>query len=745
MKIGYIGTYPPRKCGIATFTNNLAKAISFNIDEKPMTEKTVILAMTDEESVYQYPSEVDFIIRENNQGDYVKAAEYLNYNEIDLCILEHEFGIFGGNSGLYILPLINRLRIPLIVTFHTVLKDPSYMQKLITREITAKAYKVIVMSQRAVDFLKEYYGLDGSKITIIEHGVPKKRESDTMKVKKKFNLTGKRLLFTFGLLSRNKGIETVIKALPEVVKKHSNVIYLVLGNTHPSVFKSSGEEYREYLIRLIDELELQEHVVFHKAFVTDDNLMEFLSASDIYITPYLNEAQITSGTLSYAIGAGTAVASTPYWHAQELLSNYRGVLFDFNDSEKLSSIIIELLDDKRKLMEMKLNALKYGKNLFWNDIGKSYLDVCNEAVNNFKKIQFEPEHIIDASLLPEFSLSHILRLTDDTGIVQHAKYGIPNLKEGYCLDDNARALLMTLLTYELKKDKAALELIPVYLSYIIYMQREDGMFRNGLSFNRMYLDEIGSEDSFGRTIWALGYLIYKAPNDSYRQIGLDILKKSYPNIPQILDIRGIANIIIGLSYYLKREKTDQDVRNTLANLCEVLLQKYKNSTSIGWHWFEDIMTYDNALIPYSLFLAAGVLRNTKLLVVAIESSEFLESVTMNRGYLNPVGNQGWFIKGKPCPKYAQQSTDVSAMVMMLYEAYKITKDKEYLRKMFKSFNWFLGSNVLHIPVYDYESCGCNDGLEEYGINRNQGAESTISYLLSYLTVLDALKIEHEYS
>src|SRR6056297_600695 len=515
MKLVFISTYPPRECGIGTFTNNLFKSMTINdhiIDKK----ESYIIALNDNELTYQYPEEVKFRIRQEHQRDYLKASKFINLSSAEICILQHEFGIFGGQSGMYILPLLHRIEIPLVVTLHTVLKTPSYNEKAVLQEICKMANKIVVMSHKAIEFLVNIYDVPAEKIALIEHGVPD-IYFNPEKSKKELKIENKKVMLTFGFVGRNKGIETVITTLPKVVEKHPDVIYIVLGKTHPNVLRQSGEEYRIFLMRLVKNLNLEKHVIFLNNFVDEQQLFKYLYASDLYITPYLNEAQITSGTLSYAVGIGSAVVSTPYWHASELLADGRGKLFDFNDIKGLTSLLINLFDHPKVLHKMKKKALEFGRKITWPKTGERYYilakNILKEEIKKVRKQ--EPE--IDLLILPEFSLAHITRLTDDTGIIQHAKFGIPNLKEGYCLDDNARALLMALMAYKQKKNSRALELIPIYLSYIHYMQNADGSFKNFLSFSRQFLDEKGSEDSFDRTIWALGYLMAHAPNDAYFQ------------------------------------------------------------------------------------------------------------------------------------------------------------------------------------------------------------------------------------
>jgi len=567
MKLALIGTYPPRECGIGTFTKNLFDSIVANTEKEGSEHEGFVVALNDNNLTYEYPEEVKLTIRQEQQEEYLKAVKFINLSGIDLCILEHEFGIFGGQSGVYILPLLHRLEVPIIVTLHTILKNPSYNEKAILMEICKMAHKIVVMSHKAIEFLINIYKVPENKIVFIEHGVPDIR-FDQASSKKEFKLEAKKVLLTFGFIGRNKGIETVIKALPKVVKKHPDVIYVVLGKTHPNVLRHSGEEYRIFLTRLVKSLQLENNVVFLNKFVDEQYLFKYLCAADIYITPYLNEAQITSGTLSYAVGVGSAVISTPYWHAEELLSEGRGRLFDFNDSDSLTSTLTELLDNPAELNELKRKANDYGRKITWPKIGQKYVKLIKNILKNELTVIVKKDTELDLLILPEFSLAHIKRLTDDTGIIQHAKFGIPNLKEGYCLDDNARALLMVLMAYRQKKDLSALELSPIYLSYIHYMQNADGTFRNFLSFSRNFLDEVGSEDSFGRTIWALGYLLGNAPNDAYYQTGKLILFNASPNFEKLKSIRSIANTMIGISYYVKSNPSDDSMTERLRNLAQ---------------------------------------------------------------------------------------------------------------------------------------------------------------------------------
>ena len=440
------------------------------------------------------------------------------------------------------------------------------------------------------------------------------------------------------------------------------------------------------------------------------------------------------------------MVSTPYWHATELLADKRGRLFDFKDAESLADNVIDLLDNEETMSEIKQNAYEYGLHLRWPVVGAEYIKVAQEASSRHDfRDKILRNSIVDPEIMPTFNLAHVIRLTDDTGIVQHAKYGIPNLKEGYCLDDNARALIMALMAYQRNKSPEAFELLPVYLSYIHYMQTDDGNFRNFLSFDRRYLDEVGSEDSFGRTIWALGYLIGCAQHNSYREFAMELFQRSYPHFKKLEHLRGMANTVIGISLYLKAIPTDEGMMAELIRLTTPLIEAYENTSSPEWNWFEEKMTYDNAILPLALLHSYEITSNEKVKRIALESMAFLDKLTLSNGYLSPIGNDGWYYRGGTFPTFDQQAIETMAMVLMHFQAYETMRKPEYIEKMFLSYKWFLGENTLRAPLYDHETKGCCDGLMPTGINRNQGAESTLAYMLSHLTVLKAFELEYEYN
>jgi glycosyltransferase involved in cell wall biosynthesis len=736
MKITLISTYVPRRCGIATFAKNLSDSLESN---KGLGEKTEVdmIAIDDITNGYSYDDNIIFSIRQEHLQDYIDAANIINDNGTDACILQHEYGIYGGESGIYVLTLLHHLKKPAIVTVHTVLKKPAFIQKLIIQEIAKSAFRIAAMSKMAVEFLKTIYEIPAEKIILIEHGVPDS-VGDAKSVKEELAGFGhRRILFTFGLLSKNKGIETVIRSLPDVIVNHPDLLYIVLGNTHPAVLRHAGEEYRESLINLAEKLGVSEHLLFINRFVSDEELFTFLKNIDIYITPYLNEDQITSGTLTYAIGAGAASVSTPYWHAKELLDNGRGRLFPFKDVAALSNILNELLDDPSMLNGISKNALRYAQYLKWPNIGARYVELAEAAIKDQQCRKFR-DTALNGKNIPLFNLAHIKRLTDGTGILQHAKYGIPNLHEGYCLDDNARALLMTLMCFQQYRSKDALELMPVYMSYIHYMQREDGWFRNFLHFNRSFLDETGSEDAFGRAIWAICCLIHNAPNNSYREFAHEMFHRSAPVFKLLTHLRGIANTVTGISYYIKSYPSDEGMINSLHELTERLMNALEVNSTDRWIWFEDKMTYDNGILPLALLHSYEITGNLKVKKAALRSVEFLKERTMHKDYFVPVGNNGWHCRDDSTTAvFDQQAIEAMAMVLMFEQAFNVTNDRRFLNDMNTCFQWFLGYNELHIPLYDHETHGCADGLHCNGINRNQGAESTLAYLISALSVTAA--------
>lgn len=731
MKIAYLSTYQPRECGLATFNANLIKAIDHHI---PFTQGSFVIALNDANE-YNYNQNVRYTIRQDNIEDYEEAASLINQSGADICCIQHEFGIYGGESGAYLLSLTKSLTIPFVVIFHTVLEQPDATKSMIVKTLAKKAERVVVMSRKAVQLLSQIYGIARSKIQVIPHGVPDLSPQDRTFLIEDSQLRGKKILLTFGLISPNKGLETVIEALPDLCIAHPDIVYIVLGKTHPSVERLHGQAYRDSLQQLARQLNVDKHLLFISDFVSEKELYSYLTTCDLYITPYLHEEQITSGTLSYAVGAGAAVLSTPYWHAKELLEGGRGRFFDFKNAKQLAELATELLSHPRQTNEIKDRAYAHGLTLRWPVIGHAYAELFYSCVKNNKLLSNKSRNIEEVVEIPHPDFKHLLRLTDDTGILQHCRYGIPNRKEGYCLDDNARALIAVLMAGKTLEKQEMNRLAATYLAFIQYMQRPDGNFHNFLDYSRQYLDPVGSEDSFGRTIWALGLLMsYRDIHPSFKALAFELFSNAVPHFHKLTHLRGVANTLIGISYFRTAYPQQYHIMEESNRQVNLLKKAYHDTSDGEWHWFEDTLTYDNGILPLSLLHACESGSDEESRYIALEAIDFLHKKTMNRGYLTPVGNKGWYKKGADKPLYDQQAIDAMAMVLLYSKAHRVTGSKIYQDHMMIAFRWFLGMNSMGIPLYDSETGGCYDGLSESGTNLNQGAESTLAYFISYSTV-----------
>ncbi|MBK9013980.1 MAG: glycosyltransferase family 4 protein [Saprospiraceae bacterium] len=739
MKLAYVATYPPRACGIGTFTQNLIKAVCANDGGAKLSNSTRVFAMTDGNEAGAYPSAVSFCIEDQNQGSYLAAAALLNESDVDLVVLQHEYGIFGGQDGAYVLTLLDELQKPAVATFHTVLKDPSRSQEFVLHSIASKVGKVVVMSHLAKQLLQEVYKVPKDKIAIIEHGVPECKTASRLELRSKLGFEGRRILFTFGLIGRSKGLETVINALPAIVAVRPETLYVVLGKTHPGIVRESGEEYREYLLDLAQQKGVADNLLFVNEFAEESVLWEYLRACDIYLTPYLNEAQITSGTLSYAIGAGAAVVSTPYWHAQELLKDGRGQFFDFRNDETLAEILLDLFGNDEKLENMRSLAAQYGKNLKWSLIGKQYLKLFQQMVRE-KKIVLA-KNLKDIANLPPINFKHLQTMTDDTGILQHAKYSLPNRNEGYCLDDNARALIAVLSGRKQHPNIWLDQAAGTYLSFIYHCQNEDGQFKNFMGYDRQFLESVGSEDAFGRGICAVGYAIENPLNGGFYSLAMEIFKRALPHCSQLQSLRAIAFSILGISSYLKKNSSDENMLNLLHLLRSKLCYGFEAHSTEDWHWFEPYMTYCNAILPLALFHSLEYLPDTAVLETAMQSTRFLEKTSLSEGFCRPVGCNNFYQKGSECAVFDQQPMDVLSNVLLFPQAYKVTGKQEFFEKALLCNAWFYGKNELRLSLYDAETGGCCDGLTATGVNQNQGAESTLAYLLCSLAV-EAAQAKH---
>ncbi|MBU0630618.1 MAG: glycosyltransferase [Candidatus Margulisbacteria bacterium] len=737
LNIAFVGNYSPRICGIATFTTDLCEATAKQLGRK---SNVFTVAVNDTDQGYPYPRRVEFTLQRNQQSDYYEAANFINSSNADVVCVQHEYGIYGGWDGVYILSLISSLSVPVVVVLHTVLKNPTPNQKKIIQEMAQRANKLVVMSELAVTLLQEVYAVPAEKIKMVYHGTPDFTSLDNSHYKKRFRVEGNQTLLTFGLLSPNKGIETVIKALPKLVKDFPRLIYIVLGKTHPNVLKEYGEKYRAGLVALVDELGLNEHVIFDDRFVSLEELYAWLMAADIYITPYLNEAQIVSGTLSYAIGAGNAIISTPYWYAKEMLSENRGQLINFGDSEALSSSLRDLLGDKKKLKSMRDKSYKFGRQMRWEKVSEKYLEVFRQAKSGGVKRSLVLKTPALLMREPAFDLAHLKRLTDGTGLIQHAKYIVPDRHTGYCLDDNSRALMLCAWAFFLLQSEDARALIPTYFSFTHFLQNPDGNFHNFIDYQRRFLDETGSDDAFGRALWALGFIIWRPPRNAYRSLACECFHKALPQV-RGLNLRGKALAMLGMTSYLRCYQGDESVTALLRECADHLLAVHQDVSDDNWRWFEDIICYDNGIMPMALFQTYSILHEEKYLRVARETLDFLEKVTSNNGRLSLVGSRGWYKKGGERGQYDQQPIDATAMVLAYQSAYRVTRETAYLKKMRWAFGWFLGENDMGMSLYDHETKGCADGLLPEGVSLNQGGESTVSFLMALLAMIEEYELE----
>jgi len=729
MKIVVVGNYPPRKCGIATFTENLVNAILLGNQKKKDIIQIEVIAMNDPNKHYDYPGIVKRIINENDIKSYLKAADYINESGVTLCLLQHEYGIFGGNSGILLLGLVKALKIPLVSTFHTVLEHPNFHQREVLKSIAAHSSKIVVMCNKAVSMLEDVFDVDAKKINVIEHGVPDFEELLKPEPIKPEKWVNRKVIITFGLLNRNKGIETVIQALPMVVKKHPEVVYVVLGKTHPNVVKEHGEEYRESLTKITKQLNLENHVEFLNQYVSEKDLAATLSLADIYITPYLNKEQITSGTLSYAMGAGLAVVSTPYWHAEEALSDGLGRFFDFHDYRQLASELNSLLDDEDSIKQLKERAKNYGRQSSWPLIGNRYrqllFNVTKNAIQYLQEIQSDPA-------IPGFSFKALERLTTEMGILQHAQGIVPFYKEGYSLDDNARAIMVSQMAFGRFHKEKYHDYLVRYLSFMLLMHKADGTVNNLLSYYNQQVNSKLSEDTFGRSVWALGYLIQTTNNDSIFRIAHGLFHSTIRNISHLNHSRGLTNTLFGLFHYIRKFPDQIEQIDNLTILADKLCQHYEAHSISRWNWFDPEITYDNGLLPAALYYAYQITHNSHYLAIANKATAFIEDICFDSNHLSLVGNKTWDGSTKHKSNIGQQPLDAAAMVILYDAQYKTLKEDRSVELLKKSFLWFFGENDLNIPLYDTQNKGVYDGMEEFEINLNQGAESNITYLMAWL-------------
>ncbi len=731
--IAFVGNHLPRQCGIATFTTDLANAVSRHVRDR---FRTFVVAMNDRPEGYDYSNQVRFQIDKEDLGDYIKAAEYLNSNRVNVVCLQHEFGIFGGDDGRNLLLMLRDMRPPLVTTLHTILENPTKGQRKVFEEIIERSSRLIVMSRKGEAFLKSVYGVPDDKIAFIHHGVPEIEFGSGEHYKANMGLRGRRMILTFGLLSPNKGIEYMIKALPPLVEKHPDVVFVLLGATHPHVKKTSGDEYRHSLQRLARSLGVEKHVIFQDRFVNLSELCDFLAAADIYVTPYLNREQITSGTLAYALGAGCGIVSTPYWYAEELLAEGRGTIVPFRDSGALTDAVMLWLDDMGELERVRSNAYDYTRQMLWKSVARQYVEIF-EKVAIHEPVTAKPrvlKRLATASKIPRPKLDHIVRLTDDTGIIQHAKFNVPDPLHGYSVDDAARGVLVMTKYNWLYDSELAVRLLSRYLTFMRYSQIDDGMFHNFVAYDRSFVDVIGSADTLGRSLWGLGYAVAYAP-DGYWQMAKEMFDLAVKNL-STQSVRGSAYAVLGLYFYTRKYPDAKIMTEWMKKLAEGLAAQYRSVASEGWSWFEEEISYDNALPSHAMFRAYSALGVREYLAIAKESLDFLIGICRQDKAYSLIGSKGWYVRGGKRAQFDQQPIDACSLVEATWTASRTTGEVAYLEEMMLAYEWFFGSNDMEMPVYDFHSGGCADGLTAEGTNKNRGAESTICYLLATLDMIE---------
>ncbi len=734
-RIAFLGGYLPRLCGIATFTHDLCEAVS----AWTPSAQCYAVVVNDRPEGYAYSSRVGFEIVEKELASYRRAADYLNFNNAEVLCVQHEFGIYGGPAGSHLLALLKEVRMPVVTTLHTILHDPNTAQRKVMDELGQRSDRLVVMAQKGLEILCETYAVRQAKVDVIPHGIPEIPFTDPSDSKAQFGVEDRVVLLTFGLLGPGKGIQHVIEALPEIVRTHPNVVYLVLGATHPHLVAREGESYRLSLERLAEDRGVREHVIFFNGFVSLDDLIQFIGATDIYLTPYLNEAQITSGTLAYVFGAGKAVVSTPYWHAQELLADGRGILVPFSDPGAIAKAVCEFLDDPQRMAKTRQTAYRLGRDMLWPAVAKRYLESFQHACSDRESaprtafanwtLASRPHE------LPLSRLDHIVRMSDGTGIFQHAIYNVPDFSHGYCTDDNARAFILCNLLDDLSGKPKGDDLEGLATSYLAFLaaalNRDTGRFRNFMSHGRRWLEEVGSEDSHGRALWALGTGAGRSRNEGRRRLSVQLFECGLTVVECFSSPRSWAFTLLGIHEYLREYPDVAAVKEARVFLTDRLLTRWEQCATDDWAWFETNITYDNARICQALLLSGQWMPSPQAREVALKSLRWLASLqTTQAGHFRPIGSNGFYTRGGTRADFDQQPVEAQAMVSACLEAFRMTQDPAWSREARRAFDWFLGRNDLGLPIYDSTTGGCGDGLHPDRVNQNQGAESSLAFHLS---------------
>jgi len=729
-RVAIVGNHLPRRCGIATFTHDLHRAIATT---RPDLD-TCVVAMTDPCGVYDYPKAVRYQIRDDINDDYTRAAQFLNAR-FDVVSLQHEYGIFGGEAGGKILELLSRLEIPVVTTLHTILPAPTPAQYAVMTEIIKASKTVVAMAEKGRELLQTVHGVAASKIEVIPHGILDFPFLESNRAKLKLGFSTKTVILTFGLLSSGKGIETVIDAMPEIVRSCPNALYVVLGATHPNLVRDHGEVYRESLMARVAELGMADHVIFFNQFVDQATLLDFISMCDVYVTPYLNEAQMTSGTLAYSFGLGKAVISTPYWHARELLADGRGILVPFGDAKAIGAEIAALLGDDVRRHAMRKRAYAASRSMTWAQTAKRYLSTFNavrEMSNADRSVSIARDRASPEVLaLPAMRTAHLFSMCDSTGLLQHAVHGVPDRSHGYCIDDNARALLLSCALGSLGEVRLPEAMSTRFAAFIQHAWNPDKQrFRNFMSYDRRWLEEVGSEDSHGRTLWALGECARKDINPSRRRWAKALLSTALPVVETFSSPRAWAFTLLGLNGYAAVPGIDVAVDRMRRVLADRLMALFAAQKRENWLWFEDVLAYDNARLPQALIETGLAINAPVYVAVGLQSLRWLMTVqTAPSRCFRPVGSDS-FGKRQQCPKaFDQQPVEATATISACLAAARAADAPIWLADAKRAFDWFLGVNDLQVPLIDLETGSCLDGLHPDRPNENRGAESVVSYLL----------------
>jgi len=713
-RICLLGNHAPRQCGIATFTDDLAEALS-----QGRPEAEVFVAAMNDGRAYAYPARVQLTIEQDDLDAYGAAADNLNAREIDVLSVQHEFGIFGGRAGSYLLTLLRRVRAPIVTTLHTVLEQFTAEQLAVVEELAALSAGIVVMSERAIRYLVAQ-GVPREKIAFIHHGVHVV-DADRNAEKARLGLSGRTLILTFGLLSPSKGIETAIRALPGVVRGFPHVTYLVLGATHPNVRAQQGEAYREQLMRLAADLGVAAHVRFDDKFVDRDELTRCLAAADIYLLPYLKQEQITSGTLAYAVGNGKAVVSTPFWHAEELLADERGILVPFHNATALGVVLRDLLGNPDRRAAMERRALAFGEQMHWPNVARSYADLFNAA-------QRVRPRTLPPVRLPALTLDHVAAMADGMGVFQHAVVAVPNLSEGYTTDDNARALHLAVLA---DQDPHATVIVRRTLSFLHHaLHPVTGRFRNFMAYDRRWLDEHGGENAQARAVRALVAAAQRLEG-ALGHTARELLRRSWPALEGFSHPRAQAIALIALAERASHQ-TPEPAWVTLADeYAGNLLRRHREAATPSWPWFERDLSYSNAKLPHGLIAYSRVFDRPQAAATGLSTLGWLErQQTAPDGSFQPIGSERRYCVGEARPFWDGQPIEVYATVAANLEAHRATGDIAWLVGARRALEWLFGSNAIGASLYDPETQGCQDGLHRHRPNANQGAESTLALWLS---------------